>query len=115
MYTKTCVGILVLLLVLAPLAMANPFNAVKKAVKDVGKTVAGDKAPASSGGTAANAGSTGAASPTGGSSATRPGVKQHDKYPPGVSFSTMLNGVDYLPDKGQLRLNNIQATFSFKG
>lgn len=33
------------------------------------------------------------------------------KYAPGLSFSTVLNGVKLLPDKGKFRLDNIQATF----
>ena len=33
------------------------------------------------------------------------------KYPPGLSFSSLLNGVKLLPAKGQFRLNQIQTTF----
>ncbi len=33
------------------------------------------------------------------------------EYPPGVMFSTMLNGVKLLPETGELSLDNIQATF----
>jgi len=33
------------------------------------------------------------------------------KYPPGLSFSTVLNGLKLLPKKGQFRLDKIQATF----
>lgn len=98
MYSKRFVGIFVLVLVLTPLAMAGPFSAVKKIVKDVGGTVTGDTPVV------------GANMVSGGGGA-RPGVKQHGEYPPGVSFSTLLNGLSYLPDKGQLRLDGIQATF----
>ncbi|MCK5860913.1 MAG: hypothetical protein KAH38_00420, partial [Candidatus Hydrogenedentes bacterium] len=100
MYSKFFAGILVFALILAPMAMAGPLSIVKKAARDVGDVVTGSSSAA--------AGNTGVAS---GDSGARPGVKKHDKYPPGVSFSTMLNGVTYRPDEGKLRLDNIQATF----
>lgn len=102
MYLRSFVAVLVFALILTPLAMAGPFDAVKKVVKEVGGVDAGS-APSSSAGASASA--------VAGSSGARPGVKKHDKNPPGVSYSTMLNGVAYQPDKGQLRLENIQATF----
>ena len=43
----------------------------------------------------------------------RPPARKDDsrQYPPGLSFSSVLNGVQLLPKNGQLRLHHIQATF----
>lgn len=38
-------------------------------------------------------------------------VDKSRQYPPGLSFSSVLNGVALLSKKGQFRLNQIQATF----
>jgi len=38
-------------------------------------------------------------------------TNQDRKYPPGVSFSALLNGVQMLDKDGRLHLNQIQATF----
>ena len=41
-----------------------------------------------------------------------PARKDKDrKYPPGFSFSSVLNGVNLLPKNGQFRLNHLQTTF----
>lgn len=34
-----------------------------------------------------------------------------ETYPPGISYSTLLNGVVYFPKTGELRLTHIQGTF----
>lgn len=46
-------------------------------------------------------------------SRARPPAKQDQdrKYAPGLSFSTVLNGVVVLPKNGQFQLNQLQATF----
>ncbi len=101
MYTRTFVGILVVALILVPMAHANPLNAVKKAVGDVGGIVAGDAPAAAS---AASAGSSGGGG-------ARPGVKKHDSYPPGVAFASLLNGITYRNEEGKITLGHINATF----
>ena len=45
------------------------------------------------------------------SSGGHPGRKQHDQYPPGISHSSLLNGVILQSKNGQFQLNHIQATF----
>ena len=93
---------LVALLVLAPMASSNPLRAVRKAVDEVGGLVAGDSPSVPDGPTLAAAG---------GTSGTRPGPKQHDGYPPGISFSSLLNNINFHANTGKLMLNHIQATF----
>jgi hypothetical protein len=46
-----------------------------------------------------------------GGEALRPPKKQHDQNAPGLSFSTVLNGVMLQPKNGQFRLHHIQGTF----
>ena len=48
---------------------------------------------------------------SGSKASLRPGRKDHAEYPPGLSFSTVLNGVLLLQNKGQFRLHHIQGTF----
>lgn len=102
MKTRIVVGMLAVMLVLAPMASSNPLNAVRKAVGDVGNIVSGD-APS----TESKPSSPAAA----GAAGARPGVKQHDSYPPGISFSSLLNEINYRADEGKMILNHIQATF----
>jgi hypothetical protein len=49
----------------------------------------------------------------GDSSRSRPPARKDKdrEYPPGVSYSSLLNGVKILAKNGQFRLDNIQATF----
>ena len=52
----------------------------------------------------------------GGDSARPAAKKDKDrKYPPGFSFSSVLNGVNLLPKNGQFRLNHLQTTFLPEG
>ena len=55
------------------------------------------------------------AAASGGSASLRPPRKQHEQYAPGLSFSTVLNGVKLLPKNGQFRLHHIQGTFLPEG
>ncbi len=98
------------------MAFAGPFDAVKKAAKDAGKALGAepatqDTASSESSEEAPSTNAGGATVATAAGPATRPGRKDHDEYPPGFSFSTVLNGVKYLADKAQFRLDNLQATF----
>lgn len=91
-------------LCIATTSAAGPLDAVKGAVKDA----IGGGNPAGRPAGDAGAGKALAAS---GSAQSRPGPKEHDEYPPGFSFSTILNGVKFLPDMAQFRLEHLQATF----
>ena len=92
-------------------AGADVFGNLKKAGDVVKKSMDSDQKDAGkeeSGKTSekASAGSTA-------SSGKHPPVSsaKDRKFPPGLSFSSLLNGIKYLPQKAQLQLNHVQATF----
>jgi hypothetical protein len=93
--------LLIVLILSAVTVHAGPLDAVKNVARDAEKALSVDSSTQAGADAAAAQGASGA----------RPVPKKHDSHPPGYSFSTVLNGVDYLPDTGQFRLDNLQATF----
>ncbi len=74
---------------------------LKEVVRDSGGQVDADKGEPGTGG------------PGKLGTGTRPGVKKDAsrQYPPGISYSSLLNNVLLVPKDGQFRLNHIQGTF----
>ncbi len=93
---RLSVAVLALSIALSATAYAQLPGKLKKAAEDILKKKTGD------GGS--EAGRTSGSRP--------PAVKDKNReYAPGLSFSTLLNGVDVLAKNGRLSLNQIQATF----
>jgi len=102
---RTGVIALVMSIVLASAANAQIFDKIKRgATKTLKKKVLGGEKEADK--------PAGKAEPAAKSGAHPSAKKGGDrKYPPGLSYSSVLNGVKLLSKKAQFRLHHIQATF----
>jgi hypothetical protein len=110
MRTRT---VLATVLILALLSSAYAqFGGVRRIAEKAAKQASKDKAQGNDASQSDNnpssAGKQGSAK-----RGSRPSAKKDAdrKYPPGLSFSTVLNGVKMLPKNGKFRLDRIQATF----
>jgi len=99
------VGVVVVSVALAGIADGQILDGLKRgATKGLKKTLLGDEKKAGKA-----AGKEGQAAKSGSHPPARKDSSR--KYPPGLSYSSVLNGVKLLSKKAQFRLHHIQATF----
>jgi hypothetical protein len=99
--TRLTLAILALSIALAGTTNAQIPGALKRAAKKAVKEELSDK------------GAEGGQQQAGEQSASRPPARKDKdrKFPPGLSFSSLLNGAQLLAKDGQFRLDNVQGTF----
>ena len=108
---RLLIAALVLGMVSVPAANAQLPGGLKKIGKKIAKDLGKDKEEDKQEGKTADP--TESLTGTAGATSSRPPANKDKsrKYPPGVSFSSVLNGVKLLPKQGQFRLHHIQTTF----
>ena len=106
---RLLVAALVLGIASVPAANAQLPGGLKQIGKKLAKDLAKDKDKEED----KTADQTGSLTGAAGATSSRPPASKDKsrKYPPGMSFSSLLNGVLLLPKKGQFRLDQIQTTF----